>query len=581
MKSEIFVFKENKNINFNFVDKEVVGEVTVYSYNFEWNKEASDSDETIEFSWAVPQNDLLYTWTQNSVLDHFLPTNYSAYKYSMISYNSPCMVLFNGKSEHKYSWALDECSKLVYYKSGVNEWDASVDTYIRIPLKQFANQYSTTLKIRIDTETKSFSKGLRDISKWWESTLKQPPLAVPDLAKEPLFSFWYSYHRCFNAQMVEKACEDAAKLGFKVMILDDGWQTNNMGWEGYEICGDWQVGAEKIPDMKKHIENVHKLGMKYILWFSVPFMGAKTKAFSKFENMILRYFAKNVGLLDPRYKEVREYLISIYKKAVLEWGVDGLKLDFIDRWREEPDNADYNDKMDIYALQDAVDRLMSDIVTELKKINPDILIEFRQGYIGPNMRRFGNMFRVTDCPDDYIKNRVGVLDLRQMMGESAVHSDMLMWHNDETPELVAVQIISILFGVMQYSVKIEEQSEDVMKVSKFWLDFMNEHRDLLLNSSLTAYEPHLLYTWAKTSSDDECAIAVYSIDKCVKPDLKDTVYIANGCEDERIFVELEDNYSADVYNCMGEKVLSDFKLSKGVNTLNIPVGGMAKLLMQK
>jgi alpha-galactosidase len=576
MKNEIFNFKENNNIKISFIDKETVGEVTIYSYNFEWNKEAADADEAIEFNWSVPQNGLLYTWTQNSVLDHFLPTNYSAYKHSMISYNSPCLVLFNGKSEHKYSWALDECSKLVYFKSGVDEWDGSVGSYVKIPLKQFANQYSTTLKIRIDSETKSFSKGLKDISKWWETTLKEPPLSVPELAKESLYSFWYSFHRTFNAEMVEKTCEDAAKLGFKVMILDDGWQTNNMCWEGYQICGDWQVGTEKIPDMKKHVDNVHKLGMKYILWFSVPFMGNKTKAFSKFENMILRDY-NGTGLLDPRYKEVRDYLISIYKKAVGEWGIDGLKLDFVDRWRDYPDNAEYNDKMDIFALQDAVDRLMSDIVVELKKIKPDVLLEFRQGYVGPNMRRFGNMFRVTDCPDDYIKNRVGVLDLRQIMGDSAVHSDMLMWHNDETPELVSVQIISILFGVMQYSMKIDELSEDVYKVSKFWFDFMKEHKTLLLESTLTAYEPHLLYTWAKTTSDDECLVAVYSVDKCVIPDEKQTIYVANGTESERVFVELKAEYTAKVFNCMGEEVSSNISLSNGLNSLNIPVGGIAIL----
>lgn len=580
LKKDIFDFKENNDIKINLTEKSVLEKVCVYTFSFEWNKIVADSDASIEFSWSVPQNGLLYTWTQNSVLDHFLPTNYSAYNYSMISYNSPCTVLFNGKSEHKYSWALDECSKLVYFRSGVNEWDGSVCFYVKIPLKQFADCYSTTLKLRIDTETKSFSNGLADISKWWEGTLKQPPLSVPDLAKEPLYSFWYSYHRSFNAEIVEKACEDAAQLGFKVMILDDGWQTNNMGWEGYEICGDWQVGCEKIPDMKKHVANVHNIGLKYIIWFSVPFMGRKTKAFSKFENMILRYNSKDVGLLDPRYKEVREYLISLYKKAVSEWDVDGLKLDFIDRWREYDDNAPYNDKMDIFALQDAVDRLMSDIVTELKAIKPDIMLEFRQGYIGPNMRRFGNMFRVTDCPDDYIRNRVGVLDLRQIMGESAVHSDMLMWHNDETPELVAVQIISVLFGVMQYSAKIDEISLDAKKVSKFWLDFMNEHRSLLLSSTLTAYEPHLLYTWAKTSSDNECVVAVYSVDKCVIPDEKQKIFIANGAESDRVFVELKSGYSATVFNCMGEPIADDVSLNKGINILNVPVGGLAILTLK-
>ena len=580
MKTDIFDFNQNENIKFNIINKELYGSATVYAFSFEWNKKAADADQQIEFSWSVPQNGLLYTWMQNSCLNHFLPRNYLPINHSMISYNSPCTVLFNGKSEHKYSWALDECSKLVYFKTGIDECDARVYIYVKIPLKQFANQYSTTLKLRIDTETKPFSKGLDDISKWWESTLKNPPLSVPKLAKVPLYSFWYAYHREFNAEIVENACKEAAKLGFEVMILDDGWQTDCMGWEGYEICGDWQVGTKKIPDMRKHVENVHNIGLKYIIWFSVPFMGRKTKAFTKFKNMLLSYYSKDVGLLDPRYKEVREYLISLYKKAVVEWGVDGLKLDFIDRWRDSSDNADYNEKMDIFALQDAVDKLMSDIVVELKKIKPDILLEFRQGYIGPNMRRFGNMFRVTDCPDDYLNNRVGVLDLRQIMGNSAVHSDMLMWHKDETPELVSVQIISILFGVMQYSARLDEISEDAVKVTKFWMNFMNEHRNLLLESPLTAYEPHLLYTWAKASNDNECAVAVYSVDKCIIPDEKQRIFIANGAESDRVFAELKSDFIAVILNCMGEQISEKVSLNKGLNVLNIPIGGLA-ILTQK
>ena len=148
MNIDIFDFKQNEGIKFDIISKELQGDVTVYTFSFEWNKNAADFDQTIEFSWSVPQNGLLYTWSQNSCLSRFLPRNYLPYNHSMISYNSPCIVMFNGKSEHKYSWALDECSKLVYFKSGIDEWDAKVHSYVKIPLKQFANKYSTTFPIK-------------------------------------------------------------------------------------------------------------------------------------------------------------------------------------------------------------------------------------------------------------------------------------------------------------------------------------------------------------------------------------------------------------------------------------------------
>ena len=37
-----------------------------------------------------------------------------------------------------------------------------------------------------------------------------------------------------------------------------------------------------------------------------------------------------VGTLDPRFPEVREYLVQTYERVIGEWGFDGVKLDFID-----------------------------------------------------------------------------------------------------------------------------------------------------------------------------------------------------------------------------------------------------------
>ena len=575
---DIFEFEEKEGIEVELLGVETKGSISVYTLNFKWNEENAKNDDTIDIIWHVPMIDLLYRWTPNCFVDRSLPPEYFyKYNHSMVSYNAPVTVLFNGKSEHKYSWALSETTKLVYYRTGVRENNGTVTTSVKIPLRQYTNCYETTIKVRIDNGTKGFTEAIGEIAKWWEKGLSSPVLSVPESAKDALYSFWYSYHRDFTAKSIEDECKKAAELGFKTVIVDDGWQTDTVGWAGYEICGDWKVGTKKIPDMKAHVEAVHKMGLKYVLWYSVPFMGDKSSVYPEFEGMMLRKFDENTGLLDPRYKKVRDFLIGVYKKALIEWDLDGLKLDFIDRWCDDEENALYDEGMDIPALQDAVDALMTEIANELKSIKPDVLIEFRQNYIGPNMRKFGNMFRVTDCPDDYIRNRIGVLDLRLMMENSAVHSDMLMWHNDESAEIVAIQIISIIFGVMQYSAKIGEQSDDIIKTSRFWIDFMAEHKDLLLNSNLEVFEPHLLYTWAKASNKDECAVAVYSVDKCIKPDKKDTVYIANGSEEKRIIAQMEDDYSAEIFNCLGQTVQKGIKIQKGINIFEIPVGGLAIL----
>ena len=226
---------------------------------------------------------------------------------------------------------------------------------------------------------------------------------------------------------------------------------------------------------------------------------------------------------------------------------------------------------------DAVDHFMTSLMSELRKIDPDILIEFRQAYTGPNMRKYGNMFRVGDCPYDHASNRLGVFDLRMLMGQSAVHSDMLMWNEEESPENSALQIIDVLFGVLQYSAKLENMTPQMKKMSQFWLGFIKEHKDLLLNSPWRAYDPHQNYTWAMSHNESECAVAVYSIDKCVKPADKDTIYLANGCMGERILLELCGRYGATVKNCYGDVVAQSTVEANGIVSINVPMGGLVTL----
>ncbi|MCQ2446143.1 MAG: alpha-galactosidase, partial [Clostridia bacterium] len=370
----------------------------------------------------------------------------------------------------------------------------------------------------------------------------------------------------------------ARALGFNTCIIDDGWQTDDNN-RGYGYCGDWETAPGKIKDMKAHVARVHEIGMKYILWYSVPLLGYHSKHYAEFKDMVLNTGMDRLsaGILDPRYKEVRDFLIGIYVKALKEWDLDGFKLDFIDTWRYEPTNAPYNEKMDIPSLENAVQTFMLDLNAALKAIKPDVMLEFRQGYIGPHMRRFGNMFRVGDCPDDYISNRVGSLDLRMTMGESAVHSDMLMWHKDEKPEIAALQIASVLFCVVQYSAKLSNLTPEMKTMSLHYLDFLREHKATLLKGELHTYEPHLLYTWAEAVGEGETIAAVYAIDKCVKPAENGVIYLVNGAEGKRILVELDGEYAITVLDCMGKVVLEEKRALSGVNSIPCPVGGMIVL----
>lgn len=97
----------------------------------------------------------------------------------------------------------------------------------------------------------------------------------------------------------------------------------------------WRLGTitAEIPDFAQHVARVQAMGLKYLLWFSVPYIGKNTKAWERFHDKLLRYNeSQQAGIFDLRYPEVREYLKAIYVKAVKDWNLDGLKLDFIDEF---------------------------------------------------------------------------------------------------------------------------------------------------------------------------------------------------------------------------------------------------------
>lgn len=551
--------------------------IFVYEFCFEWTDENRENNDFFEVAWQIPMTGIMYQWMPGNKYNRTIRPDWSAYGYSMISVNSPVLSLFDGNDKNCYSWCLSECKKLVYLKNGVVEENGNIECKFKIELGQYTMQNSTTVYLRTDERDVLMSEAIGGIGSWWADDLEMTPCRVPSDATDPCYSFWYSYHQNMTSSEVEKECERAKELGFKTVIVDDGWQTADSSG-GYAYCGDWEAAPEKFPDMKKHIENVHKLGMKYVLWFSVPFVGKYSKNYEKFKGKyILSDDEKCEYTLDPRYKEVRDFLISLYKNRLLEWDLDGFKLDFVDFWQNRKDNAPVTDEMDIPVLYDAVDTLMTEIRKTLTEIKPDIMLEFRQTYTGPNMRKYGNMFRVGDCPLDYISNRIGIFDLRMIMGESAVHSDMLMWHKDEKPENAALQIISIIYGVMQYSAKLSDMNDDMKKMSKFWFNFMEDHKETLLKGKLIPYEAEKLYTWAKSDSDKECIVSVYEKDKAVKPTQKKTIYILNGCMGERVIVDILGEYEVNVYNCMGNLLKGFDKKFEGISEIEVPVGGIIKL----
>lgn len=148
-----------------------------------------------------------------------------------------------------------------------------------------------------------------------------------------MYSSWYSFHHFLFADQIEAECARAVPFGMKTLILDNGWEDDDCE-RGYAYGGDLQTSVKKFPDMRQHVRKIHELGMKYMLWCAVPFAGLHSKAAQTFKGKMLEYIdAIQTYALDPRYPEVREYIVSHYVRMMRDWDLDGFKLDFIDSFR--------------------------------------------------------------------------------------------------------------------------------------------------------------------------------------------------------------------------------------------------------
>lgn len=534
--------------------------------------------------WSQPSVDIHSLWHPGTDRNKAFQIDWGDGFSSRITSLAPVASLFNLEGRNRATFAFSDALNHLTLKAGIHEEDSSFLCSISLfeePMPEL-EVYEATL--RLDYRDVPYYEVLNDVTAWWETLPGFRPAAVPAAAFRPMYSTWYSFHQDLSAAELERQCQLAKAIGCESIIVDDGWQTDDNS-RGYGYTGDWEVCAAKFPDMKKHVETVHGLGMKYMLWYSVPFVGVHSKAWNRFKDKLLLKEEKlNAGVLDPRFPEVREYLINIYERAVREWDIDGLKLDFVDSFRmpDELIRQGASEGRDYRSVPEAVDRLLFDVMSRLRAIKPDILIEFRQTYIGPLMRKYGNMFRANDCPNDFIQNRVRTLDLRLLSGNTAVHSDMIMFHSGETAENAAMQVINALFSVPQISVRLDEIESEHLDALRFWLSFCAGHSDVLLHGELAPQSPELLYPLVSARKDDRRIVALYANMVVEIAEAFRELTIVNGTPGDHVIIKTKlppALYEMEIKDCCGRTLsLQSIEIGENLIEAAVPKAGVVRLI---
>jgi alpha-galactosidase len=530
-------------------------------------------------SWSHPLVSVHGYWHFGAGYDKGLQVDWGKGVYSKATSGAPVGCLYDLEGRNRLTFALSDALNPVRFHAGVHEESGEARCWVRLFDEPHAPLGVFEATLRLDTRYLPYYETLSDVSRWWAGLPGYEPAGVPETARLPMYSTWYSFHQDLEPGRVEEQCRLAKELGCEAVIVDDGWQTTS-NERGYAYTGDWEPAPEKVPDMREHVDRVHALEMKFLLWYSVPFVGRHSMAWERFSGMLLEEIERlGAGVLDPRFPEVREFLIETYESALREWDLDGFKLDFVDSFgasRETGGGRDHD------GVPEAVDRLLEDTIERLRRIKPDVMVEFRQSYVGPLMRKYGNMFRAMDCPNDAVENRMHTLDIRLLCGDTAAHSDMLMWHAEDPVHSAALQLVNVLFSVPQISVLLDRIPPEHVEMLRFWLGFWREHRDVLLDGTLEPLHPEAIYPVVLARTESKLAAAAYgNAVVTLEEEIPSTLLVINGTPEQGVVLYVAEAAGArgiEVRDCRGRVTGTDnIELEAGLHKIDIPPAGMAVL----
>lgn len=533
------------------------------------------AEDVVRIRWTWPA-EAVTLWRPKQGTSRDLPTDWWAHRDVRSVRSAPVAALVDARSRTPLTVSLSTSVRGCDFAVGVNE--ESAEHLVELTVDDIEpGDGARRLTLRVDLRGLHFAQALREVTAEWTAELGDRIVPVPALARQAMYSTWYSDHQHVSAASVEAHARASTPYGCQAVIVDDGWQTDDTA-RGYAYCGDWEPTSSKFPDMAAHVQRVHELGMAYVLWIAPPMIGARSKAWDRLKDKTLGPLeADGKTILDPRHPDVRAHLVECCVRPVRDWGVDGLKIDFIDTWAcaEPPATPG----IDCESVDEGAERFLAAVTDELRRLRPDVLIEFRQDYVNPRLWQFGTFLRANDCAMDPVENRVRTLDSRLLAGDRAVHADMLEWHEDASAEAVGLQLINTMFSTPQVSVDLDVLPAHQAQAVTYWLGFLRDQADTLLHGKLTPSRPDARYTQVRADGASGTVVTVFS-DPLVRLGPSDhTVTVVNGGSEARVLVDGMGPGLVElvVSDCTGTEVLRTTTPASQLWAIDVPVAGVARL----
>ncbi|NUR85274.1 MAG: alpha-galactosidase [Nonomuraea sp.] len=516
------------------------------------------SDGDLEIRLSVPLGDAAGFWHPDCRWMRTLPADWLGLAHASLVRGAVAGCLYDSEGASMLAFLAEDPVPETVMRYGVSEENRTFVVHLGVPAG--ASPY----RLLVEPRARSVATAMRSL----RGRLGLELAPVPEGARVPVYSTWYGFSQNVDAAAVEAEAELVAEAGCGMLIMDDGWQRFGNG-RGYGGVGDWVPDETKFPDFAGHVARVRAIGLKYLLWVAPLLLGPEAECFGDLEPFGPLAGPPGARVLDPRRPEVRAHVVALCARLVADYGLDGLKIDFLD------------DAM-VYAgfpgqgidVGTAMRLLLDDLRAAL---GPEALIELRQPYIGPGMAGYGEMLRADDCPGDATANRVQTIDAGLLAVRGAVHGDMLIWDEGATAVSAARQFIATLHAVPQLSARLTRLDAEHREVVAFWLDRWRRLRHVLLDGVVEPGRPDELYPVIVAEAGDERVITV-SADRVVPVAVARRTTLINATSAHRLVLELDAAARVEIRDARGRIIdRSEQRLEAGLRALEVPPSGLAIL----
>lgn len=436
-------------------------------------------------------------------------------------------------------------------------------------------------EVLVDFRNIHFSQAIADASRWaLDSEFKTSTFRV-DTTNVPVFSTWYPMHRNIPLGNIARELDSLKTFNFKSVLVDDGLQALvNM-----KVDTTYSYGADSYETMSLFRKKCAEMHLPLYLWYSLPFIGGNPVVLEKFEGKYIRYRApRQMYVLDPRYAEVRKYLVSTYANFLNDWKFDGYWFDFLKGfYPNEGQVIDDDLGRDFISIDLAVDTLYADMTRKLKSLNPNIFMGQKFQVVGPNLVSYQNFLTGFAGVENVQVVREKMVNNRLLYGKYTPFMEVVAITPADKTVDIARKMQAVLFGNPYLSFYVTTLPEESKQTIRFWLNYWRRNYATIFEGDFEPMQVARFYPVIKVENTGKTIYALYE-DYIVNipGNLGHTLDVINSKTDGTVSFMLSNTkavYNYETYDCSGKLAEKGVLKSnnKKVVDLLVPAGGFVRV----